>query len=640
MTNSSRGSILAAASLSLAVALTFVSSDVVFADHLAFVEVQTNDVAGVTGLVSPYAGAVSPDGTTLYVAAANSGSVVAFAVEAATGHLAFLDSYPMPAVVALRVSVSSDGSDVYATAGQPISDQPGFVRHFKRDTLSGTLSSFSDVELQELSIANGIIASPDDRFVYACGESADRVVTFDREVSTGQLAVTDLGAGIALDGPQAMAVSPDGATLYVTAIFDNAVHVLSRDAVTGLLTPVEVEAGIFHPTGVAVSPDGLNVYVTSEEADMLVVFARDQSNGTLTNIQVLRDGIDGLDGAEAPAVSPDGRYVYVASRHDSALVAFSRDAATGLLAPSQLFRDGVNGVDGLHTANFAVVAPDGSKVFVMGLDDDAVAVFRRVATGCGNGSLDPGETCDDGNEIDGDCCTASCTLDPEGSACSGGACDGTGICHEGSTTTISSTTTMVSTTSTTTSTTIPCDDADGDAICAASDNCPSVANPEQTNLDGDGLGDPCDPVDASLNVVQVRLRRDSSSKSDNGSVTAKGDFLTTSTIDAVHGAQGSALLVKDALGMVVQQAWAASECVTSGSGTLSCGALITKAKLKLRPIRSTPGQFRFATRLRRLAIQTPLAGPVTITISYGEGIDRVGSIGFCGSTDAGLKCPP
>ncbi|MDZ7379180.1 MAG: hypothetical protein ONB06_07510, partial [candidate division KSB1 bacterium] len=34
---------------------------------------------------------------------------------------------------------------------------------------------------------------------------------------------------------------------------------------------------------------------------------------------------------------------------------------------------------------------------------------------CGNGDLDPGEECDDGNNVDGDCCTATCRLDPPGS---------------------------------------------------------------------------------------------------------------------------------------------------------------------------------------------------------------------------------
>jgi subtilisin family serine protease len=36
-------------------------------------------------------------------------------------------------------------------------------------------------------------------------------------------------------------------------------------------------------------------------------------------------------------------------------------------------------------------------------------------------------------------------------------------------------------------------DADGDSVCQAVDNCPALANPTQANLDGDALGDACDP---------------------------------------------------------------------------------------------------------------------------------------------------
>jgi CSLREA domain-containing protein len=38
-------------------------------------------------------------------------------------------------------------------------------------------------------------------------------------------------------------------------------------------------------------------------------------------------------------------------------------------------------------------------------------------------------------------------------------------------------------------------DADGDGILDGSDNCPAVANPSQLDVDLDGLGDACDPVD-------------------------------------------------------------------------------------------------------------------------------------------------
>lgn len=56
-------------------------------------------------------------------------------------------------------------------------------------------------------------------------------------------------------------------------------------------------------------------------------------------------------------------------------------------------------------------------------------------TRCGNGRVEAPETCDDGNQEDGDCCAADCTIDAAGvactdddNACTVDACDADGVC--------------------------------------------------------------------------------------------------------------------------------------------------------------------------------------------------------------------
>jgi cysteine-rich repeat protein len=72
-------------------------------------------------------------------------------------------------------------------------------------------------------------------------------------------------------------------------------------------------------------------------------------------------------------------------------------------------------------------------------------VCRRQSSGaplcllpgsCGDGNLDSDEQCDDGNQQDGDCCSATCTNEGAGNSCSTGnvcdgeaQCDGSGTCQ-------------------------------------------------------------------------------------------------------------------------------------------------------------------------------------------------------------------
>src|SRR5207247_4562843 len=72
-----------------------------------------------------------------------------------------------------------------------------------------------------------------------------------------------------------------------------------------------------------------------------------------------------------------------------------------------------------------------------GVQTNAFNLMGKIAAVCGNGFLDPGEQCDDGNTVAGDCCSPTCQFEPAGQACannpciSGSTCDGAAACVGG-----------------------------------------------------------------------------------------------------------------------------------------------------------------------------------------------------------------
>src|SRR3989338_4845722 len=182
-------------------------------------------------------------------------------------------------------------------------------------------------------------------------------------------------------------VSPDGKSVYAAGIYDDAVAVFQRDLATGRLTFQQVLKdgvngvdGLGYATSVTVSPDGKSVYAAGDLDNAVAVFQRDLATGRLTFQQVLKDGVngvDGLDNAFSVTVSPDNKNVYAAGKGDDAVAVFQRDLTNGTLTFQQVLKDGVNGVDGLNGAFSVTVSPDNKNVYAAGALDDAVAVFQR-----------------------------------------------------------------------------------------------------------------------------------------------------------------------------------------------------------------------------------------------------------------------
>ncbi|HEY3614783.1 MAG TPA: beta-propeller fold lactonase family protein, partial [Gaiellales bacterium] len=171
---------------------------------------------------------------------------------------------------------------------------------------------------------------------------------------------TTLGCAVVhgLDDARAIALSPDGKTLYAAAFTPASVTSFSVDAHSGLLAQLNLSAGCLASTiqtgcgaarslngasALVVSPDGRNVYVAAATAGAVDSFAR-QPNGSLQQLTGIAgcstttvtpgcDSAPSLAGADAIAISPDGRFVYVAAASADAIVVFVRDAATGRLQP-------------------------------------------------------------------------------------------------------------------------------------------------------------------------------------------------------------------------------------------------------------------------------------------------------------------
>ncbi len=87
-----------------------------------------------------------------------------------------------------------------------------------------------------------------------------------------------------------------------------------------------------------------------------------------------------------------------------------------------------------------VVPPPTSTPVPASATPTATGMATPTATPlCGNGNVDisPGEQCDDGNAVSGDCCSSTCQLEPAGQSCNdqnpcttGETCNTTGVCSE------------------------------------------------------------------------------------------------------------------------------------------------------------------------------------------------------------------
>jgi len=276
------------------------------------------------------------------------------------------------------IAMDPEGKHVYVTAYNADSicwllrSQGGLIRP------GGSLSG-----LPALDGPDSVVCTIDGAHVLATGYTADNVVVFSRNAVDGSL--THLQSITGVDGPRGICVPLEGNHVYVAGYVGDAIHFFTRDPASGLLTWISAlyngedgVSGLDGPVDLVVPPDGQHLYATGYSSDSVAVFARDPVTGGLTFILAYQDGdpgFDALNGAHGLAVTSDGSEVLIVSYYDRSLMICDRDSLTGALSSRAVFRDEVEGVDGLYYPRHIILA--GSCAYVTGGSDDAVAVFSR-----------------------------------------------------------------------------------------------------------------------------------------------------------------------------------------------------------------------------------------------------------------------
>ena len=316
----------------------------------------------------------------------------------------------------LGLAISPDGGSVYVAAVN------GTLTRLTRDLATGDLSfaycvadagrhRCHDVPHDSLDGASGVAISPDGASVYVTSEEPTMAINRFKLNPTGRLGYRSClanGGGNAgtpscdkpprnsLDSNEAIAITPDGRSAYVASSGSDSITWFNLKSNGGLryrgCVADRGRHGCKNPKhdslggafDVAVSPDGASVYVASL-AGAVTRFDR-RPDGSLAyrgciankgNYGCRRIEHAALGGADALAVSPDGRSVYVAALRAGAIARFKRSPG-GRLEPRGCFANwGTNGCrqplqNSLHGANGIVVSPDGESVYVSAMTGPTV----------------------------------------------------------------------------------------------------------------------------------------------------------------------------------------------------------------------------------------------------------------------------
>jgi len=312
---------------------------------------ELSHVSMTTGVDNPSYVTLHPSGNYLYAVnevgdfgGKDSGAVSAFAVDAATGALTFLNQEPTDGAAPCHLSVDSTGRYVLtanytggSVAVHPIGSDGRLGK--MSDFVQHTGSSVNPQRQQEPH-AHSFTISADNRFAYAADLGLDKVLIYALNADQGKITpaaqtAVSIHTGA---GPRHFDFHPTGQYAYVINELDSTMTALAYDAATGGLTDLQSIStlpsmfdGRSHCADVHVHPSGKFVYGSNRGHDSIAIFAIDQSTGLLSVV-----GHESTQG-QVPrgfAIDPTGTFLLAANQNSDNVVVFRIDQEIGSLTPT------------------------------------------------------------------------------------------------------------------------------------------------------------------------------------------------------------------------------------------------------------------------------------------------------------------
>jgi len=271
----------------------------------------------------------------------SAGSLTAYAVDAATGKLKFINQASTGSPGPCHVAVDKTGKTVLVAnyaggsfAGFPIlaDGSIGAGTWFVQEH-----GSSADKSRQSEPHAHSVNISPNNKFVLGADLGTDKVMVFRLDGAAAKLTPNtppfgELKPG---SGPRHLVYAPDQKHVYVLSEMAETVTTFDFNAETGEMKRTDVVSalpadfkGVSTAAEIEIDTAGRFVYASNRGHDSISVFAVDAKTAKLKLIQTMKTG--GVQ-PRAFTLDPSGKYLIAGNQASNTMTTFKVDQATGML---------------------------------------------------------------------------------------------------------------------------------------------------------------------------------------------------------------------------------------------------------------------------------------------------------------------